>query len=109
MTYVISPKGYRQYSTPVVKEARQYLIALDAHQINSKGWGTFGPQNLPFRIEGDLQALAWRGTRQAPVPVPIKQPKATKGKSPKKGPGTAHARLMAGETIPAWRPHGTHD
>lgn len=104
MSYVISPKGYHQFRTDSVEDARLYLKRLDIRGLGPNGWGTFGPEGLPVRVQGNIKKLQLsfpKAKAKQPKPVPVKREPAAAA--------CHHARLMAGEAIPAWRPNGTND
>lgn len=107
MSYIISPKGYHQFRTDSIEDARLYLKRLDIRGLGQNGWGTFGPEGLPVRVQGNIKKLQLSFPKsktqkpKAAKPVPVKRDPV--------GAAAAHARLMAGELIPAWRPNGKND
>lgn len=108
MSYVISPKGYHQFRTNSIEDARLYLKRLDVRGLGQNGWGTFGPEGLPVRVQGNIKKLqlSFPKAKTKPAkPVPVKRdPVVAAAES-----AGAQARLLAGEAIPAWRPHGKND
>jgi hypothetical protein len=105
MSYIISPKGYHQFRTDSIEDARLYLKRLDIRGLGQNGWGTFGPEGLPVRVQGNIKKLQLsfpKANAKQSKPIPVKRdPVAAAAKA-----ASAHARLMAGEAIPAWRPNG---